>query len=73
MSGQRWLTDLVAEHLLSASDRAPLDGLRAALATEGRGSTGARAGATTHDAEPPALPPDFTPLEIGETRALLRS
>jgi L-ascorbate metabolism protein UlaG (beta-lactamase superfamily) len=71
--GDAHYSDLVAEHLLSASDRAPLDGLRAALATEGAGTAGAKGGARAHDAEPAAPPPDFTPLEIGETRGLLGS
>jgi L-ascorbate metabolism protein UlaG (beta-lactamase superfamily) len=61
-------SDLVAERLLSASDREPLDGLRAALAAEG--SAGALAAPGDERAAPP---PDFTPLAIGETRALLTS
>jgi L-ascorbate metabolism protein UlaG (beta-lactamase superfamily) len=66
-------SDFVAEHLLSASDRAPLDGLRAALAaaTPGRGS--AAGGAVASGGEPAAPRPDFTPLALGETRALLAS
>jgi L-ascorbate metabolism protein UlaG (beta-lactamase superfamily) len=80
--GDARYSDLVAEHLLSSSDSAPLDGLRAALVAEGATRAGARAEATAGpsagakaapDAEPAAPPPDFTPLELGETRALLGS
>lgn len=53
-------SDLVAKHLLSASDREPVEGLRAALA----------ALALTPQGAPTALP-EFQPLAIGDTRALL--
>jgi L-ascorbate metabolism protein UlaG (beta-lactamase superfamily) len=68
--GDARYSDLIAEHLLSESDRAPFDGLRAALAAEGRAGAGL-AGAAEPKAEPAAPPPHFMPLELGETRALL--
>jgi hypothetical protein len=58
-------SDLVAEHLLSASEREPLEGLRAALVAEGASRARAPAGA-----EPAPPLPEFTPLGLGETRAL---
>lgn len=64
--GDARYSDLVAEHLLSASDREPLRALRAALARRATGSW-------LHEAPQQRPLPEFTPLSIGETRALLTS
>lgn len=60
-------SDLVARHLLSASDREPVAGLREAIAA----SAASRRAAPDSDATAP--PPEFTPLALGETRVLLTS
>ncbi|HTV18886.1 MAG TPA: MBL fold metallo-hydrolase [Polyangiaceae bacterium] len=62
--GDAHYSDLVAEHVLSASDPAPLAGLRTALAALRDATRDVAA------AEPAAPVPDFSPLAIGETRAL---